>query len=329
MTWRLVLARLVDGDKKPYSATNPLPVNATVTVDTSNLETLTGSKTETAPASDTASSGLNGRLQRIAQRLTALLPAALGAGGGLKVDGSGTALPVSAAALPLPTGAATETTLAAIETKTGSLTETAPATDTASSGLNGRLQRIAQRITSLIGLFPTSLGGKVAASSFAVTTATDDPPLALLGAVNETAPASDTASSGLNGRLQRIAQRFTSLIALLPASLGPKLASASLSVASGGLAYETVAASQTDQAMGATGATGDHLSHVLVVPATTAAGSVSIKDGSGSAITIFTGGGTLADLKPITVPVGATSTSGAWKITTGANVSAIGFGVFT
>jgi hypothetical protein len=35
------------------------------------------------------------------------LPVALGAGGGLKVDGSGTALPVSAASLPLPTGAAT------------------------------------------------------------------------------------------------------------------------------------------------------------------------------------------------------------------------------
>jgi hypothetical protein len=36
-------------------------------------------------------------------------------------------------------------------TRLGSLTEAAPATDTASSGLNGRLQRIAQRITSLIG----------------------------------------------------------------------------------------------------------------------------------------------------------------------------------
>lgn len=34
----------------------------------------------------------------------------------------------------------------------------------------------------------------------------------LLGAVTETAPVSDTASSGLNGRLQRIAQRITSLI---------------------------------------------------------------------------------------------------------------------
>lgn len=40
-----------------------------------------------------------------------------------------------------------------------------------------------------------------------------------LGATNETAPATDTASSGLNGRLQRIAQRITSLIALVPAAL--------------------------------------------------------------------------------------------------------------
>lgn len=57
-----------------------------------------GALTETAPATDTASSALNGRLQRVAQRLSsliALLPTALGTGGGLKVDGSGTALPVS------------------------------------------------------------------------------------------------------------------------------------------------------------------------------------------------------------------------------------------
>jgi hypothetical protein len=48
-----------------------------------------GGLTETAPASDTASSGLNGRLQRVAQRITsliALLPTSLGAGGGLRVD---------------------------------------------------------------------------------------------------------------------------------------------------------------------------------------------------------------------------------------------------
>lgn len=51
-----------------------------------------------------------------------------------------------------------------------------------------------------------------------------------IGALTETAPASDTASSGLNGRLQRIAQRITSLIALLPSSIGQKAGSGSLSV---------------------------------------------------------------------------------------------------
>lgn len=53
----------------------------------------------------------------------------------------------------------------------------------------------------------------------------------LLGAVTETAPVSDTASSGLNGRLQRIAQNISSLITQLPATLGIKTAAASLSVA--------------------------------------------------------------------------------------------------
>lgn len=98
-------------------------------------------------------------------------------------------------------------------------------------------------------------------------------------------------------------------------------------IAGGG--YETVAASQTDQVMGSTGAVGDILAGVLIVPATTGAASVSIKDGAGSAITIFTGGGTLSDLKPFFVPIGAVSAAGAWKVTTGANVSAVAVGKFT
>ncbi|AZV21488.1 hypothetical protein [Mesorhizobium sp. M7A.F.Ce.TU.012.03.2.1] len=72
--------------------------------------------------------------------------------------------------------------------------------------------------------------GAVAAGVQRVTLASDDPAVAGLGALTETAPATDTASSGLNGRLQRIAQRLTSLIALLPASLGAKTGAASLSV---------------------------------------------------------------------------------------------------
>lgn len=78
------------------------------------------------------------------------------------------AVPVSAASLPLPSGAATEATL---DARTGSLTETAPASDTASSGINGRLQRIAQRLTSLIALLPASLGTKAGSASLSVVEA--------------------------------------------------------------------------------------------------------------------------------------------------------------
>ncbi|MFA5922321.1 MAG: hypothetical protein WC856_13680 [Methylococcaceae bacterium] len=60
-----------------------------------------------------------------------------------------------------------------INTETGALTETAPATDTASSGLNGRLQRIAQRLTSLIALIPTSLGQGTMATSMKVVLPSD------------------------------------------------------------------------------------------------------------------------------------------------------------
>jgi hypothetical protein len=51
-----------------------------------------------------------------------------------------------------------------------------------------------------------------------------------IGALTEAAPANDTASSGLNGRLQRIAQRLSSLLALLPPSIGQKFRNQSLSV---------------------------------------------------------------------------------------------------
>jgi hypothetical protein len=73
----------------------------------------------------------------------------------------------------LPTGASTLAEQQTQTTAIGSLTETAPATDTASSGLNGRLQRIAQRLTSLIGLFPSSIGTKNSAGSLSVVLASD------------------------------------------------------------------------------------------------------------------------------------------------------------
>ena len=92
--------------------------------------------------------------------------------------------------------------------------------------------------------------------------------------------------------------------------------------------YETVAASQTDQALGATGAVGDVLDRLLIIPATTAPGAVSIKDGA-IAISIYTGGTVGADLTPINVELNIESVSGAWSVTTGANLSVIATGRFT
>lgn len=98
---------------------------------------------------------------------------------------------------------------------------------------------------------------------------------------------------------------------------------------SGGTEYETVAASQTAQALGASGATGDYISGVLVVPATVNPGNVLLLDNATS-ITVFTGGtASVSNLIPFFIPLGLISVSGAWKLTTGANVSCIGIGDFT
>lgn len=94
--------------------------------------------------------------------------------------------------------------------------------------------------------------------------------------------------------------------------------------------YETVAASATAQVMGATGGTGDLLNGLLIVPASLSPGAVSIKDGSGSAITVFTGGASsITSLAPFFIPILARSTAGAWSVTTGTNVSAVATGNFT
>ena len=93
--------------------------------------------------------------------------------------------------------------------------------------------------------------------------------------------------------------------------------------------YETVAASQTAQVLGATGAVGDTIDGLLVIPASVDAGAVSILDNATS-ITVFAGGtGSLSNLCPFYIPLNLKSASGAWKVTTGAGVSVIATGNFT
>lgn len=94
--------------------------------------------------------------------------------------------------------------------------------------------------------------------------------------------------------------------------------------------YEAVAASAATQPLGTTGAVGDLLSHLIIIPATTSPGAVAIKDGAGAAITVFAGGATsVGSLVPFNVAVGALSTLGAWQVTTGANVSVVAVGRFS
>lgn len=88
--------------------------------------------------------------------------------------------------------------------------------------------------------------------------------------------------------------------------------------------YETVAASQTAQVIGATGGVGDYLSHLIIVPISGAPGTVALIDGSTTLLTITPP----ASSQPFTLPVGATSKNGAWKITTGSNVTCMAVGDF-
>lgn len=100
-----------------------------------------------------------------------------------------------------------------------------------------------------------------------------------------------------------------------------------LEVTSGDDEYETVAASQTAQTLGATGAAGDYLARLILVVATAATAAVSIKDGADTAISIFPnspGGG----VGTYVIEVGLLSRTGAWQVTTGAGVSAIAVGDF-
>lgn len=88
--------------------------------------------------------------------------------------------------------------------------------------------------------------------------------------------------------------------------------------------YATVAASQTDQTLGA-GAAGALLERLVVSVATSATGTVSIKDGSGSAITITAAN---TPIGVYSVQLGARATGAGWKVTTGAGATVIAIGDF-
>jgi hypothetical protein len=144
-----------------------------------------------------------------------------------------------------------------------------------------------------------------------------------------TAVKQDTIIGHVDGIEGALASILAKIIAA-PATEAKQDANTAAIQALTGTEYETVAASQTTQALGATGATGDLLTGVLIIPATTSPGAVAIKDGAGTAITVFAGGAaSVSTLHPFFIPLGIRSGAGAWQITTGANVSVIAAGNFT
>jgi hypothetical protein len=115
----------------------------------------------------------------------------------------------------------------------------------------------------------------------------------------------------------------------LPTSLGSKSVAASLatSVKSGGNEYETVAASQTAQVLGATGAVGDYIEGVLCVVSTASTSQVTLIDNATSIVILPNSVG--PGVGSYYIPLGLTSVSGAWKITTAAGVAVVATGDFT
>jgi hypothetical protein len=91
--------------------------------------------------------------------------------------------------------------------------------------------------------------------------------------------------------------------------------------------YETVAASQTAQVLGTTGAVGDYLHRLIISNVTAATASVTILDGSTS-IVIQTGAATIT-LGIFSIELNMASASGAWSVTTGAGATVIGVGIFS
>jgi hypothetical protein len=92
--------------------------------------------------------------------------------------------------------------------------------------------------------------------------------------------------------------------------------------------YETVAASQTDQALGASGKAGDYLDRLIITVGTAATAAVSIEDGTGSTIPILPnspGGG----IGVYVVEIKAHSKTGGWSVTTGAGSTVLAVGSFT
>lgn len=91
------------------------------------------------------------------------------------------------------------------------------------------------------------------------------------------------------------------------------------------LPYEHVAASQTAQVLGATGATGDYLHRLVITVSATATSTVSVLDNTTSHVLVAAN----TAIGVYSIEINTFSKNGAWKVTTGAGAEVIAVGNFT
>ena len=94
-----------------------------------------------------------------------------------------------------------------------------------------------------------------------------------------------------------------------------------------GYQYETVAASQTAQVLGGSGAAGDYLHRLIVTVNTAATSTVTLTDGVTAIAIVPANVGSGVGVLDIELNM-ASLTSG-WKVTTGAGVTVVAVGLFS
>lgn len=95
--------------------------------------------------------------------------------------------------------------------------------------------------------------------------------------------------------------------------------------ASYGFKYEHVAASQTAQVLGSTGATGDYLHRLIITVSTSLTGTVALLDNTTSHTLVAAN----TAIGVYSVEINTKSVNGAWKVTTGAGAEVVAIGNFT
>ena len=91
--------------------------------------------------------------------------------------------------------------------------------------------------------------------------------------------------------------------------------------------YETVAASQTAQVLGGTGAIGDYLHRLIISNVTVATASVTLLDGATSIVLLTGAAGQSTGV--YSIEINCASATGPWKITTGAGATVMAVGIFS